>query len=279
MPWIHKPAQIPEIAGRPVDESLDLLRMIDPRRDAVFGTWVVTGYELTGQQPPAPVGRPIEQRPLSVLLRYTPPPEFDLVLVASRRAGNGPLLLSMPVEMQGVGKLPTLAFGLEPPRNQFDNENPPPPAGPVIRNATPVKILIKIRPAGLEAEVAGVRVDPSVLLDSNLDGAFRHPDDVVFRLGSYASSWRISEFSMLPVNDTGETVKLPKTNIRNLGESQLQPGGPAPPVPPKKGPTFRELVPESGQLPVDPIRNLVPDFGPGGGVGKGFGKGFGKGKK
>lgn len=264
LPWQHKPAPLPEVAGRPVDESLDLLRLIDVRRDAVYGTWLANGNELSGQLAPVAIGRQADQRPLSLLLRYTPPPEFDLVITASRRSGTGPLLLSMPVEMQGVGKLPTLVFGAEPPRNRFGNELPV--NAPVIKNATPVRIVLKVRPVGLSAEVAGVRVDPSALLDAQLDGAFRHSDDVVFRLGSHASAWRITEFSMLPVSETAEPVRLPKTNIRALGESQLQPAQPQPPAPPRPNSPFRELTPDAGQVPVDPIRKLLPKFGPG----KGF---------
>jgi|GEM_PF-2174005 len=266
LPWQHQPAPLPEVAGRPVDESLDLLRLIDVRRDAVYGTWLVTGNELSGQMAPVAIGRQPDQRPLSLLLRYTPPPEFDLVITAARRSGTGPLLLSMPVEMQGVGKLPTLVFGAEPPRNRFGNENPV--NLPVIKNATPVRIVLKVRPVGLSAEVAGVRVDPSALLDAQLDGAFRHSEDVVFRLGSHASAWKVTEFSMLPVSETAEPVRLPKTNIRALGESQLQPAPPQPqpPPPPRPNSPFRELAPDAGQIPVDPIRKLFPKFGPG----KGF---------
>ncbi|HWE96962.1 MAG TPA: hypothetical protein VG269_23575, partial [Tepidisphaeraceae bacterium] len=61
--------------------TVDLLKLIDPSRDTVKGTWKMSGSGLSGQS----AGKTLEA---SIRIRYQPPEEYDLKIEFTRVKGN-----------------------------------------------------------------------------------------------------------------------------------------------------------------------------------------------
>lgn len=72
-----KSAKMPFICEWEPYPQVDLLKLIDPKRDAVVGTWTIVGEALSS---------PVGNEGARVQIPYAPPEEYDLTLVVTRKS-------------------------------------------------------------------------------------------------------------------------------------------------------------------------------------------------
>jgi hypothetical protein len=276
-----KPAATDELTS-----AMNLLLLVQLPRDVVFGEWRIVDDGLDVSHPPIPVGQPASPRPMSVLVRHTtPPPSFDLTIVGLRRAGSGPLLVSLPVTIGSsdgarADKLSTLSVAAGQPTAQpqpggfirrfrpLPEEQLPPDVAPIPNNQV-VKIVCRIRPLGVAVEVNGKPLGAGAFANTTIDRQFRHPEDKLFRLGAFQAMWRVQQMALTPVWDA-EALPAGAIDLSQVEAMQraIEPGfipegtRPAPPRPPdgQQPKSIRDILRET--LEGEPIEEGLPGIRP-----------------
>jgi len=187
-------------------QSVDLLSLIDPSRDAVDGKWQFESESLVSPDGPC----------VRLQVPYPPPEEYGLELVASRRSGDSHLIVGFVMG----GRQGTLNIGLDTAQDvglsQIDgmpaNESEAGNTTEVFTGSEPARVLITVRRSHLTV-TSGERVlidwrgDPGRL---SVNPVWAVPDENSPFVGWYRSSFAISRFRLLPISETGKVVATPQ---------------------------------------------------------------------
>jgi hypothetical protein len=143
----------PGPAGRPPREG-DLLRLIDPKLDAIHGEWTLKEGALVS--PGLQWAR--------IRLPYVPPEEYDLRIVAERRQGHDALAVglsgggrSFAVWLDGFPNREGLS-GLDLLDGILVEDNPASVPGLRLVNGRKSRILVSVRRQGVKVDVDGETV-------------------------------------------------------------------------------------------------------------------------
>jgi hypothetical protein len=184
--------------------GLDLLKLIDPKRDAVLGEWAIEDRMLT-------CGPRVEFARLMV--PYQPPDEYDLTVVVERREGQESFYIGLArgssqwyVTLDGwVGT--TSGLGLLGGKDVNANETTV-KGGLVMALNRPVTIVCSVRKDGVT-----VSVDEKKLISykGNLDrlsnaSCLKVPNPRALFVGSNFCGYAISKLSLKPVSGQGKKL-------------------------------------------------------------------------
>jgi len=130
---------------------VNLLRLIDPRQDAVQGEWTLEGQAVVCAPGPA----------LRLQIPYVPPDEYDLTVVVDRREGGDAVSVGLARGnaqfLLYVDAHPVLGYksGLELLDGKLVSDNPASHSGALLANGKPSMIQIAVRKAGVNVTVDG----------------------------------------------------------------------------------------------------------------------------
>jgi hypothetical protein len=184
---------------------VDLLRVVDPRRDSVQGAWRIENQTLVS---------PMEAFP-RIQFPYAPPSEYDLTLVVERKATiPGPDAGGLYAGLVGGEK----QFGVEIDAggkssgiwvSEKGGTLGASVRGSFLSEGRAHSIVYKVRASKVE-----VRVDGSVVLDwpADYSKVWIHPswkasDARVLYLGAYKATYIIKQVSLLPVTGSGKLTR------------------------------------------------------------------------
>jgi tetratricopeptide (TPR) repeat protein len=236
--WVtddHKRAlEAPRTSAAPKSAEIDLLALVDPVRDAVAGSWRREASSLLTAEAPTQ-GRIAELR-----IPSTPPPEYDLVLVAERMAtppanrhrgmdlglvsGGRQASLVLDGDTSGTG------CGLQAIDGKGMTENGTAFKGPVFREGSASTIVCSVRKGGIAVTVDGRTVvrwegDSQKLSRPSL---FTIPERGVLFLGTW-TTYRITRLALTareseePALAAGWTSLFDGTGLRGWETIQGQP--------------------------------------------------------
>lgn len=184
---------------------VNLLRQIDPVRDAVQGKWSVENGELVCQPGDA----------VRLQIPYVPPDEYDLRIVAERRAGNRGVALGMargstqwgagfdyfPQDGYRSGLL--LLDGVEIPKG------PHSVSGPVLDAGRRYEFLLQVRKTGVR-----VAVDGKAMIDwegpftrLGLPPNMKLPQPDTLWLASWGNRVHFSRIELTPIGGKGRRIR------------------------------------------------------------------------
>jgi hypothetical protein len=186
--------------------AINLLRMVDPKVDAVGGTWSLdNGVLVSGKEEWARCQMP-----------YTPPDEYDLTIIVERREGGDALgfCLGQGKAVFGlwVDGFPAKGFmsGLDRLDGSLLENSPAAVKGKQLTNNKPSTILIAVRKNGVS-----VSVDENPVL--NWQGSInrltqspvwqpRDPKAPIL-VGAYGTRYFFSKIVLLPVSGQGKKLR------------------------------------------------------------------------
>lgn len=183
--------------------TIDLLKMIDPKKDAVTGDWRFEKDSLI-----MPAGTPCH----FLQIPYVPPDEYDLRIVAARKSGNLDLFLGLV----GGGKNMLLHIDGSAAGNKTgieridgkgweDNET-------TLRNQkqfvdnNPHTILISVRKAQLTVSFDGKMLINWKADYSKLSGDTNVPNPRALYLSNFETSYEFSQIQLATVSGTGKKI-------------------------------------------------------------------------
>jgi hypothetical protein len=184
-------------SGPGVQAEVDLLTLIDPKRDAVDGTWAFEAGALVTSN--ISFGR--------LQIPYAPPEEYDVRLVAERRGPVNSIVLGLVAggkqfavvidafprdTMSGVDRVDDKAF----PDNETGFK------GVLLQSGTPSTIRVAVRKTSLKVTVDG---KPVVDWKADWKRVSLYPNWKVSRkdalfLGGWTTPYRILELSLRPAS-------------------------------------------------------------------------------
>lgn len=185
--------------------GIDLLKMIDPLKDAVAGTWRFQDGKLVTP------GRPFDR----IRIPYTPPEEYDLTVVADRQGESNSLNLGLVAgQTQFLVILDAAINGdfvsgldLVDGKSFYDNETRS--KGALFKNGETSKVACCVRKSRLSVFVDGKKVidwkaDYSRL---SLYSGWKTREKNTLLLGSWSSVVRIHRLELRPVTGTGKALR------------------------------------------------------------------------
>ena len=205
-------AEVSALAGEteaPPDTDLpagavDLLKLIDPDRDAVRGTWTFVGGAL---QSPAETWARIE-------IPYSPPEEYDLEMVVTRTGS----VQSLNVGLVGGGRqfhalidgYGEVKSGLDKVdgRNAYNNVTTV--SGTFLKTDEPSTVVCSVRRDKVTVTVDGKEII-SWKADYNrisIDPRWQVPSTDTLSIGCYLALFRVDKIQLKPVSGTGQ-VRVP----------------------------------------------------------------------
>jgi len=182
--------------------SLDLLKMIDPKKDSVSGDWKLEKDALI-----MPAGTPTAW----LQIPYTPPDEYDLRIVAARKSGTTDLFIglvgggkNMLLHIDGnggtVGGIETIDG-----KRWDDNET-------TFRNQKqfgdnkPHTVMISVRKNSLTMSVDGKSLINWKADYSKLSGETNIPNPKALFVGNWESSYEVTQIQLVTVSGTGKKI-------------------------------------------------------------------------
>jgi hypothetical protein len=190
-------------AGSGGGPRVDLLALVDPRRDAVLGTWTKDDDGLV-----------TDNRGYSrVELRYTPPPEYDFEVSFTRKDGEGGVCLILHANGRsalwviGVYKNTTAGFdgaGGEPLKSP---KNPTLAKVPnIITNGKRHTAVLRVRRGGVAAVLDGKPLSAwkTDFSDATLDGKYALRRDDVLGLVAQGSPVTFHSAAVTEVSGKGK---------------------------------------------------------------------------
>jgi len=194
-----KPAPLPAQAKPAPEGPLDLLKLIDPQKDAVAGTWTRDGEVLSS--PAVPFGR--------LQLPALPPDEYDLTLGVERKSGIDSFNLGLTsggrpcvVIFDGMKNGDTSGIDLVGGKGFMENETTY--KGRLLLQDQPAQIVCAVRKDRIT-----VSVDSRKIIDwagdSGKLSAYRGwavPEPRALFVGSYESGFRVQNLVLTPVTGT-----------------------------------------------------------------------------
>jgi hypothetical protein len=186
--------------------AIDLLRLIDPKKDTVSGEWVFEGTALV-------CVKLIEAERLQI--PYIPPEEYVLTVVAERLSGveainvglsSGDVQFHMVID--GWAKDGYFS-GLSLVDKKFARENETTRAGQLLVNYRPSTIECSVRKSGLK-----MTVDGKVIFEwagdihrlSNFP-MLKTPNPKALYISGWATKYRFSKICLTPITGTGEKLR------------------------------------------------------------------------
>jgi len=193
---VAPPGEARDSSGVPPAAGIDLLRLIDPRKDAVAGAWAFDGTVLVS--PALPFGR--------LAVPYVPPEEYDLRIVAERTGTGNSLSVGLVAGGRQIlaildGMIPDARSGLDliDAKPFYDNETTH--RGQLLKNGQRSSVLVSVRKDSLRVRVDGRRV-----LDWKVDPArislwkdWKLPRADTLFLGAWSSPQRIHRLELIPL--------------------------------------------------------------------------------
>ena len=176
--------------------SVDLLRLIDPARDAVEGTWAFDGPALVTAN--AKFGR--------IQIPYAPPEEYDVRMVAERNEGANSIVLGLVshgrpfmVAIDAFDHDPASGVELIDGKSFADNETAVP--GRLLEIGKRGTIEVAVRRGSVSVTVNGRRIidwkgAPDQL---GLHVKWKMPRKDALWLGAFACVYRVHELVLVPV--------------------------------------------------------------------------------
>jgi len=218
--WYRKAAgAVPDQLRKRIDErlqeledelaaasSVDLLRLIEPKRDTVLGEWEFEGKSLVCRQ---------EIIAARLQIPYLPPEEYDVAIVAQRTSGCEAINLGLS---QGTVKFNMVidgyartgyASGLALIDGKFANANPTTRPGPLLIQGRPSTIECSVRKTGVSMKVDGRLIFEWSGAFSRLSSydALKTPHPRALFISGWDSQYRFSSFVLLPVSGKGEVLR------------------------------------------------------------------------
>ena len=185
---------------------VNLLRMIDPKSDAVLGQWKIENGVLTCA--PLPLAR--------LQVPYQPPEEYDLTVVVSRRSGADAILVGL------VGGGVQFAVSIDTFSGQggstfldsFDgnvaiDRNPTLVRGIQIAASSSATLVCSVRKKGVSVTLNGRRIIA-------WEGEYRHlstnppwkvPEPRALFIGAYDVGLQFGKYSLTPVTGQGKKLR------------------------------------------------------------------------
>lgn len=198
------PACARDSSGTP-SRGVDLLRLIDPEKDAVAGKWTREGGVLA--TPQLQFGR--------LLVPYLPPSEYDLRAVVERRAGDNSLTLGLVAGGKqfvvildaAVNGVATSGLDLVDSKSFYDNETTA--RGALFENGRKSAVHCSVRAGSVAVAVDGKRViawkgDPARL---SLWSGWTVKNRKALFIGAWTSPIHIHKLELLPVTGKGEALR------------------------------------------------------------------------
>lgn len=193
--------RLDEAAAKSGSSAINLLRMIDPSKDAINGAWKRTPQGLVSSEAPF----------AHLEIPYAPPAEYDLDMTLTLRRGA-----SLDMGIVGGGKSfvaiingwAGTASGIWWLNSTSAQNNETTYRGQVFQADKPTRLLFSIRTGGLTLSADG---KPIIRWKGSFDRIGTHTnyvprDRTALFLGTYASEFLFSAITLTPV--TGEGRKL-----------------------------------------------------------------------
>jgi hypothetical protein len=195
------PAAAPDAPADPAG-TVDLLKLIDPRRDSVAGAWTFAEGALWS--PGTPWSR--------LQIPYAPPEEYDLTLIVTRTAN----VESLNIGMVGGGRQ-FLALldgwggsksGLEMLDGKHAADNETTVLRQLFTNDRRATVVCSVRKDGVRVAVDGnVHIDwKSSFKRLSLYPYWNVPSSESLLLGAYEAVWRFDAIKLRPVSGTGRAL-------------------------------------------------------------------------
>jgi hypothetical protein len=179
---------------------INLLPLIDIKKDAVIGSWTANGRSLTS---------PGSTEHALVHVPYSPPEEFELKVVAIRKSGSGPLDLGLYANSRQF-LLVTDGFGgdksgidLIDGANASANETTY--KGRLLEIGVPTTILCSVRKTALIVSVNGKKIiEWKPRYDRlSLGNYYNPPNKKSLIIGTHVSEFEISSYLLTPISGPG----------------------------------------------------------------------------
>ncbi|HVR84326.1 MAG TPA: protein kinase, partial [Planctomycetota bacterium] len=189
--------------------SVDLLALIDPKQDGVQGEFSKDGAGLL---------TPNGVNWARCMVPYSPPAEYDLTMVVERKENSNSLNLALPwnrrmvslvIEGKGPGIDDVTALDFIDGREFFRNETTT--KGPFLLLGKPCTVSISVRKSSFGLMIDGHAIftwkgDSSRIAEQ---AALKVPQKDVLVIGSYDSSFLLSQILLLPVSGQGTILRKP----------------------------------------------------------------------
>jgi len=185
--------------------TVDLLKLIDPKRDAVVGRWSFNDKALV-VSPPDGYAR--------LQIPYIPPAEYTLTVITERKEGGDVFAIGLissgrqfAAEIDGYPQDGfrsglSLLDGKPIPNNETTRK------GQVIKNRNPTKIVYSVRKTGVTVTVDG---KPLLSYKGDAKRLYRQndwavPDKRALFIGSVGNTWHITKLELTPIKGEGKEV-------------------------------------------------------------------------
>jgi hypothetical protein len=189
-----------------VSQQVDLLKLIDLKRDVVSGQWIFDGPALLCQQ---------ELAAARVQIPYLAPDEYDVILDAERVGGAEAINIGLTAKgtrfhmvVDGYATQ-GYASGLALIDGQFANQNETTHKGPLLANFRASTIVCSVRATGLR-----MRVDDTLVFEWTGDfGRLSNykvldtPNPRTLYLSGWGSKYRFSRMTLVPITGKGEVIR------------------------------------------------------------------------
>jgi len=197
-----------ETAGFPPSgrEAIDLLKLVDPKKDAVAGDWIFEGTTLVCARE-LPAAR--------LQIPYLPPEEYDIVLVAERKTGVEAVNFGLSqgstqfhVVIDGFAKDGYMS-GLSEIDGKLAWKNETTRKGGLLANHRPSTIECSVRKTGVKMVVDGVTIfdwsgDFNRLTNFSM---LKVPNPKAIYVSGWESKYRFSKMILTPVTGKGERLR------------------------------------------------------------------------
>ncbi|HXT60941.1 MAG TPA: hypothetical protein VN699_20040 [Pirellulales bacterium] len=199
------------LAGKPID----LLKQIDPKRDAVAGDWQLIDGVLVS--PDAPFSR--------LMLPAPPSPEYQLTVVAERVKGDWGLATGLVIDgrqvMAGIDCFDGYHAGLELLDGKSSNDNESTLKGRLLVDGRPSTLVYTARRDGVEVTLDGRTVidwhgDPNRL---SMIEDWKIPDPARLSLNTFKTVCRISKIELAPLVENPSAKPAAPAQVVAAGDS------------------------------------------------------------
>jgi len=176
---------------------VDLLKMIDVKRDAVKGEWTLNGKLLIS---PKELGSRVQ-------VIYEPPEEYDLIIDASRVEGSNSLSIGLVAgkrqcTVQLDGDITGDMSGINMISNKYFNENGTRYQGKIFVNGKRTSIICSVRKTGINVSADGKTIINWKGDYSNISPQpeFKVPKENALVIGTWDSKYHITQLSLRPIS-------------------------------------------------------------------------------
>lgn len=196
----------PRDSGGISPRAVNLLRLIDPKRDTVQGEWKLEGGALLC----------VRKLPWARLqIPYIPPDEYDLTLVAERQEGLEAINIGLArgatlfhVVLDGFA-FKGLQSGLSTVDGKWADANETTVKGQLFTNGTPSTVVCSVRKEGVKVTVDGRKVIDWTGEYKRLGNIkpLEMPEPRALYIHSYQCVYRFSRYELRAVSGLGKPLR------------------------------------------------------------------------